>query len=1074
MADYRKAQNVEQTNETAHQRRSVEPINQEWVGLQSFDLTTLQRSVANPSLARPDDILKLQRAYGNQAVTCLVRPSAPAPALLSTALGTGRTGKLRVQAKLMVGPVGDKYEQEADRVAEQVMSMPNPQAGSSQQSAVSGQPPLQRQAPEEEEEIQTKPLAASITPLVQRQAEEEEEVQAKPLAQRQDIPEEEEIQTKPLVQRQADGGFEGSPDLEHRLAAHKGGGNPLSAEVRAIMEPRFGADFGGVQVHMGSEALQMTRELKAQAFTLGQDIYFGAGRYNPGTTAGKRLLAHELTHTIQQTGGIRLKSTLGIATGISRKARLKRTIQRQPLTADQMMDALEQIDFVREKLEKETHKEQMRAHVKNVLQKYEAHFAGGADDVTKHAMMLTMAIDGVARVIAGELLDPFKETYLARKLFELFRPDIEDKLAATMGKGQPRWGHRPKLPAAHAATSLTSVLVSGNPVAQYMHEEIRLEAAAQQVLDMAQRVNTRPLTMFDLLNERFQAEVAAYTKQQIEAFQHMGVTTKEKDIKDPVTGQMREVKEAKTLIGGTILGTYSTQEAPGELSTRYFERLFGKGAKTPQWFEPGKGRGLRLSGWAVDRLADLRLLVWSVSRGEETLAPPQFPARAGLTSYKQERHLEGIEETERREAEKGKTQSKEEELVQFFQDIYLLEQNEARTLMITLQNWLRNEVPLTITRSHQQLFGGGVPAQARLTPGTAQTKTVRLRDIFGGRGGAETFEALPPWQDRHGYEPRGERYAIFRMYKDQLMTSLLDFEATELPVFGAVSPGWETTRGTEPGYQMGKSYYGDTHYLLHRDRVSNRVVYTATDFGEPRRDPFLALHDLAFGGEQAMRVKIKSKDVKRIEVVNALVLAATRRAPVYAALRFELQIFGPVDIASDVKGIYFANDVPQNVFDRAVAFKNRPGTAIEEVGRVGDKPISLWVHGAVGGGAGFGGAFGKKLATIGQLGDPADPRAPKPAHLQKFSIMIRELKDPRWGQDLAAFKRRYECLRQEYLMGKVGLILKSNATPLRQLQDRIRELYSQACRYADATISFLEQTKVKPRGGLQIGQRPNR
>jgi hypothetical protein len=88
--------------------------------------------------------------------------------------------------------------------------------------------------------------------------------------------------------------------------------------------------------------------------------------------------------------------------------------------------------------------------------------------------------------------------------------------------------------------------------------------------------------------------------------------------------------------------------------------------------------------------------------------------------------------------------------------------------------------------------------------------------------------------------------------------------------------------------------------------------------------------------------------------------------------------------------------------------------------------------------------------------------------------MIRELKDPRGVQDLVTFKRRYERLRQEYLMGKVGLILKSNAPPLRQLQDRIRELYLQTCRYADATISFLEQTKVKPRGGLQIGQRPNR
>jgi hypothetical protein len=853
MADHHKAQNAKQTNKAAHQRRDVEPVHQEWTRLEQADQATLQRAVANPGLARPADILGLQRAYGNQAITRLIQAFTPSTAL-------------------------------------------------------------------------------------------------------------------------------------------------------------------------------------AQSFTHGQDIY--------------------------------PKFTQRIAAGISQEGSLRRTIQCQPLTADQMMEALERISFIREKLEKQVHKEQMRAHVKTVLEKYEAHFAAGRDDATTQAVMLTMAIDGAARVIAEELLDPFKQTYLARKLFELFRPDIEQQIRqAMMRRGQPAFGaYRGLAAEAGAATSLAGVLISGNPVGQYMHEEIRLEEAAQQILDMAQRVNQEPLTMFDLLNERFQAEISAYTKQQIQSFQHLGVRTATREIKDPVTGKVREVKEAETLIGGIRPEMYPTQEAPGELSTRYFEWLFGTEAKTPQWFEPGQGRGLRLSDAAKARLADLRLLVWSVSRGRETLATPAFAARAGLTSPKQERHLREIEAAEQSGVGQAKLQSKEAELVQFFQDIYLLKQNEARTLMITLQNWLLNEVPLTITRSYQEIFGGGMrlgqqrgPAQARLTPGTARTKTIRLGDIFGGRGGAETFEALPPWRDKPGYEPRGERYAIFRVYKDRLMTSLLDFEATELPVFGAVSPGWETTRGTEPGYQMGKSYYGDTHYLLHRDRVSNRVVYTATDFGAPRRDPFLALHDLAFGGEQAMRVKIKFKDVKRLETVNALVLAATRRAPVYSALRFELQIFGPVDIATDVKGIYFANDVPQNAFDRAVAFKNRPGAAIEEVGRVGDKPISLWVHGAVGGGAGLGGALGKKLATISQLFDPADPYAPKPTHLEEFSASIHKLMSPALRRDMEALKKQYANVKFAYDQ-RVKRILDRQDPSLKQLQDRIRTLYNQAKAYADSLIAARAST----------------
>ena len=246
-------------------RAAAKPAVQEPVALtQQADLETLQRAFANPRVTRPSDILALQRTVGNRAVTRLI------------------------QTRLTVGPAGDRYEQEADRVAEQVVS--------GQWSVNRHQPAaaqsVQRQ--EEEEEVQTKPLAASITPLVQRQA----------------APEEEEVQTKSLpstalrtgIQRRGDGGLPAGSDLEQRLAASRGDGSPLPAATREFMETRFGADFGGVRVHLGSEAARLSRSISAQAFTLGQDIYMSEGKYDPGTAAGQRLLAHELTHVVQQTG----------------------------------------------------------------------------------------------------------------------------------------------------------------------------------------------------------------------------------------------------------------------------------------------------------------------------------------------------------------------------------------------------------------------------------------------------------------------------------------------------------------------------------------------------------------------------------------------------------------------------------------------------------------------------------------------------------------------------------------------------------------------------------------------------
>jgi Domain of unknown function (DUF4157) len=272
---------------------------------------------------------------------------------------------LPIQAKLTVGKPGDKYEQEADSMAAQVMAMP--ESGQIQREELSEEeeevqmkplgvtisPLVPREAlPEEEEEIQMKPLGATISPLVQREALPEEEIQAKPLGatisplvQRESLPEEDEIQMKPCdngIQRELAPEEEEEPELqmkplgnsiqreplpeveeeiqtkqlpdansqaptsslESSLSSSKGGGNPLSENVRSFMEPRFGADFSGVRVHTDSAAVQMNQSVNAQAFAHGQDIYFGAGK-SPGNND---LTAHELTHTIQQTGGLQKRS----------------------------------------------------------------------------------------------------------------------------------------------------------------------------------------------------------------------------------------------------------------------------------------------------------------------------------------------------------------------------------------------------------------------------------------------------------------------------------------------------------------------------------------------------------------------------------------------------------------------------------------------------------------------------------------------------------------------------------------------------------------------------------------------
>jgi len=91
-------------------------------------------------------------------------------------------------------------------------------------------------------------------------------------------------------------------EMVNEVQQRKGSGSELPGDTRQTMEGHFGADLSGVRVHTGSESVTLTRELNAQAFTVGSEIFMGEGKYNPSSSEGQGLLTHELTHVGQQTG----------------------------------------------------------------------------------------------------------------------------------------------------------------------------------------------------------------------------------------------------------------------------------------------------------------------------------------------------------------------------------------------------------------------------------------------------------------------------------------------------------------------------------------------------------------------------------------------------------------------------------------------------------------------------------------------------------------------------------------------------------------------------------------------------
>ena len=171
-----------------------------------------------------------------------------------------------IQYKLTINQPGDRYEQEADHVADRVIRMSVP--------------------------AQDK-ITPRIEPLIQRQMDDEVED-----LEEEDLEEEE----KPL-QKKENGSqtLDLKPNLVSRIETLHGGGQPLSQEQRMFFEPRFGYDFSQVRIHTSSHAAETASRIGARAYTIGQDVVFGAGQYAPQTSEGQRLLAHELTHVIQQS-----------------------------------------------------------------------------------------------------------------------------------------------------------------------------------------------------------------------------------------------------------------------------------------------------------------------------------------------------------------------------------------------------------------------------------------------------------------------------------------------------------------------------------------------------------------------------------------------------------------------------------------------------------------------------------------------------------------------------------------------------------------------------------------------------
>lgn len=257
-------------------------------------LTILQRAQADPRSISAVEAAYLQRTIGNRAI-----------------------GQF-LQAKTKLGPAGDKYEQEAESTARQVMSTiassdVEPHANKAQhRSRAEALATVQR---ESLQSILARPVYAATAQRgvgdkisrIQRHEKAEDDLQASP-------------------QHGLKGG-EVDESVATAIEDTKGGGGSLPDQVRTSMERGFGADFSAVRVHTGGQADALNHSLNAKAFTTGRDIFFAKGQYNPQSRSGQELIAHELTHTVQQ-GAVQTSSDVRRAMHVPRDSA---RVQREPV-----------------------------------------------------------------------------------------------------------------------------------------------------------------------------------------------------------------------------------------------------------------------------------------------------------------------------------------------------------------------------------------------------------------------------------------------------------------------------------------------------------------------------------------------------------------------------------------------------------------------------------------------------------------------------------------------------------------------------------------------------------------------
>jgi hypothetical protein len=555
--------------------------------------------------------------------------------------------------------------------------------------------------------------------------------------------------------------------------------------------------------------------------------------------------------------------------------------------------------------------ETMRQRVEMVMDQYRSRFADEHGTVTNNAMLIAIAVQGAGRIIADELYDPSLAPQITEDLADLYRNELRRALPKDKDGGAT---YRKK------SIELAKILGSDEPLSLFMHGDLPAEVAATRIRTMAHAAGMPPKKMYALLRQKFEAEVATFSLKDADA--------------------------------RAAVGAYSVREVVGEVSVDYLIRLFPELATADKNSADSRASSatpdgpLQFGAAAQQQLDTLERLVAS----KAVRAPATGTTANGVAlTPRQAEHLAAVQAEDASNSTSREAQV-HAALMAGFAGCRPLTAPQATKVIVALKTKM-STIPLTVTVKGYKWFGDDASVASFdpvFRPGSARdNKTTRgaLAGKPGTMGAATSY--LGKWT---GASDRPDSYGTFRNWKDQRMTGNRGMTDDELPAFGALNANFAMSGGAggvaadmNKAYKAGTgkeipfdpnslpeagiAYYGDVHFVLDPAKVSDRVVYTATDHGRPHRDPFLMFADLLCGDGAGYKASITGVENMPIQNANraALIINAVLDGKLQYVdnLAMEIQIFGGLDLSRDAKEAYVPGKIPPIVAQRIMAVQDK-------------------------------------------------------------------------------------------------------------------------------------------------------